>query len=386
MKKLLTTFLCVALAASCMLFTACGDKPSGKKADYDLLSSAEWKDMNAISVDPDNAHAGEAVYTFNKTTDKSKQMSPLKVSKFNNGEYSALVHKLGAIDLTGYKKLVIKAKSNQATYHPNPPAPTEEVPNPETPADENVDSELLIKWESKPEILGANEKIVKLTATEQTFEFKLDYDNYELALSGAVQLTLIAGPGKPNYKADITISAMYFTVDDTVAANVINDKGTVVAPIVYNGTDASLDVNKSWANNDPNLACKYESGKTTITVNTAKAEWGYVQAVINGNISALKKIHIKFKAQAGITFKMKLQPVGYTALETKTADEVAATGEIQEWNVDFSAMQGWDVEGNGAGNLPVENDAETAFLIFPTPGASVATQYTIEIIEFTFLK
>lgn len=155
--------------------------------------------------------------------------STVKVDKFT--EYDSIYYALGSEDLSSYKKLVVTAYSSGATVVADGQERTEPT-------------KLLFKIESLPPIEGGegkSEVTVELSSEPKTFEFDLTYEDYDKAMEGATKLTFIAGPGTKDYSAEITFTEIYFSDLAPNPELVVNEKGSVSLPLVYDGTSETFN-------------------------------------------------------------------------------------------------------------------------------------------------
>lgn len=338
---------------------------SAERGNYlDLWDKATgWTDANSVDVSPENDNAGLYAYVNKDKSTLENLKSTVKVDKFT--EYDSIYYALGSEDLSSYKKLVVTAYSSGATVVADGQERTEPT-------------KLLFKIESLPPIEGGegkSEVTVELSSEPKTFEFDLTYEDYDKALEGATKLTFIAGPGTKDYSAEITFTEIYFSDLAPNPELVVNEKGSVSLPLVYDGTSETFNINSGFKANDGNISILVDNGATTLTVPTTKAEWEYVSTKISGNLKNFTKIKVVFTAPVGVTFKMKLEGAS-AAIETSTDEETlnAGTGEQKTWE--------WS--GFTADNLT--EGPEMRFLIFPSPGSSVTEEYTIVIHELVFMK
>lgn len=364
-------------------FAACfedePESPSGPSETEQKLDMAAgdvlWTDANAIDTSAENPHAGEFAYK-NKGTEELKGIGgAVEIDKF--GEWDAVFCELGGLDLSPYKKLVIKAKATDAVI-------TEEGAEPRTEP-----TRMLFKIESQPAIEGGDgrtEVTVELGADVKTYEFDLTYENYDLAMAGATKLTFIVGPGVKNYKTEITFEAVYFTDEMPVPENRVNQKGTVNPPLIYDGVSETFDVNRGFTSNDGHILVAESDGQSVVTVPVSKNEWELIGTKIQGNLKGFNTLRIVYTAPAGRMFKMKLEGApGGTQAETKDKNRVPE-GELSEEELHAGNGGQMTWEWQGFTEEALTDGPEMRLIIFPEPGKKVTEEFVMTIHELAFLN
>ena len=198
---------------------------------------------------------------------------------------------------------------------------------------------------------------------------------------GIKKVTILPNAGQSGEELpDVKITAFEFSKEDVNSALVCNTEAfDVDNPNIYDGTSDTFNINKNFGSNDGAYIVTWGEGTTLIELTESKLEWSYVKSPVAGNLQSFTKLYIKFKGEAGMVFKLKLESTSTTAYETGSATtqpDIVCDGTEQEF----------ELTGITAANLVGSDDASMWVLIFVEPGEAGGAGEKLEIFSFEFRK
>ena len=257
---------------------------------------------------PNNPSSTE-VYYQQSFQDGQLQIIPQKSHKLD-----ALTLDVSSLDLSMMKKLVITVKG---------------------------DGMMLLKVHSTKFIEPGRDEIrVPLSMFETTFEFNLDFQNYDLVRDTMKSITLVFGidviENKPTQTFDspITITAFYFSDEAANSNRTFNTRGVVTDPDDLINLPI-IDLMEGWMINE---ADTYIISQVTeglrIQTTLSKPVWGFIYIPLEGYLKPYTVISITVSGTPGAAFKMKLEGPGITTIETGSS----ANGNIPDPILSASAQ------------------------------------------------
>ncbi len=268
---------------------------------YSLLQADAWTDDNQRSINPDNYYRGRSAYTLTDGNQPLSEITPHKYHKDNSLSFD-----LSDVDLSTYRTLVVTAKGDG-----------------------------LMKVIFSTDLVISNQGHMlsyPLTMIEDTFEFNLDFEGYDVFRKAITKVTIIFGadvneddddlrmtPPVHRFVSVINVTTFEFSDKAPNIARTFNPKGIVYDP---DGDDDLPDVANilmPFAQNDTGSYIVTESDDgEVITTTTEKAPWSFVFITLEGNYKAYQEIRIEVKGTAGAQFKMKLEGATISPYETGT--------------------------------------------------------------------
>jgi hypothetical protein len=285
-----------------LVFSACTDTPDetpDQANTLSLLQAGAWTDDTARSTNPDNYYRGRSSYSLSEGDNPFSTIRPHKYHKDNSLSFD-----LSAEDLSSYRKLVITAKGDG-----------------------------LMKVIFTTDLIVSNQGHMlsyPLSILEDTFEFNLDFEGYDVFREAITRITVIFGadvnendtdlrmtPPVHAFTSEINISRFEFSDAEPNLSRTFNARGIVYDP---DGDDNLPDVvsflDDFTENDTGSYVLSEDEDGHVITTTSNKAPWSFVFITLEGNYKAYTEIRIEVNGTAGARFKMKLEGASIDAYET----------------------------------------------------------------------